>query len=126
MPEAPIGAVALHPEGVNAALRVDLGGGPEWRYVFIPHSDCEADSWSIVYGLTLPSLDCQQARNGTVWRDSSLASPWLYRYVDGQWWWKPTYGRNWHPFRHSGERLRLILTRCGPYTAVAQSADESP
>lgn len=122
----PLGAIALAPDVRNAALRVDLGDGPEWRYVFIPHGANDADSWSVAHVPTLPSLDCHQARNGTVWRDSTPDHPWLYRYHQGAWWWKTPSAHSWHPLAtHDAARLKVFLNGCGPYVAVGQSAGEA-
>lgn len=74
---------------------------------------------------TLHTLECAEARDGTVWRDTD-SHAWLYRYTDGQWWWKTPSARSWQPFRDlDAKRLRRFLCSGGPYTAVGQSAGES-
>lgn len=74
----------------------------------------------------LRSLDCAEARDGTVRRDSNPEHPWLYRYHQGAWWWKTPSARSWHPLvMHDAARLKLILSGCGPYVAVGQSAGEA-
>lgn len=73
----------------------------------------------------LQSLDCDAARGGTVWRDSSPEHPWLYRFTEGRWWWKTPSARRWNPLRASSDRNhRALLSVSGPYVAVGQSAGE--
>ncbi|MFA4083646.1 hypothetical protein ONA92_18280 [Mycobacteroides salmoniphilum] len=104
----------------------DPGGYIEWRPLDLRRA---ADELARELAKNLPamlmSLDCDAARGGTVWRDSSMPGHWLYRYSEDQWWWKPPYARSWQPFRtHTPEKLRLFLSSCGPYVAVGQSAGE--
>lgn len=75
---------------------------------------------------TLSTLNCIEARDGTVWRDSVPDHPWLYRYGSGgKWWWKTPSGHNWLELRATDKaRLALLLGACGPYVAVGQSAGE--
>lgn len=74
----------------------------------------------------LRSLDCAEARDGTVWRDSNPEHPWLYRFTEGRWWWKTPSARRWNPLRVSSDgNHRALLSVSGPYTAVGQSAGEA-
>lgn len=63
----------------------------------------------------LPSLDCDEARDGAVWVDSDDGSPFHYRFRDG----------NWEYFALEGERIWTVmaddpylLSDYGPYVEV--------
>ncbi|NGX08757.1 hypothetical protein [Mycobacteroides franklinii] len=63
----------------------------------------------------LPSLDCEEARDGTVWVDSDKTTPLRYRF-NGAWEyrWEHTNSR-WRPLS-----VRGLLTSGSPYTEVVE------
>lgn len=64
----------------------------------------------------LRSLDCDEARDGTVWADSDEGSPFHYQFRDG----------DWEYFALEGERIWTVLddpyllSGYGPYTEVVE------
>nr|WP_324608487.1 hypothetical protein [Mycobacteroides immunogenum] len=82
----------------------------EWAVAF---PDVAGPFREILEPRVLPSLDCEEARDGTVWTDSMGELEWHYRYT-GQWeCFSVTGSRIWRPL-HGLIHLKVN----GPYTEV--------
>lgn len=67
----------------------------------------------------LKSLDCEEARDGTVWAEKVTGTcDWHYRYTNGFWYVSTNPYLSWDKL--SPQNYPFYLTELGPYTEVAE------
>ncbi|SLJ47357.1 Uncharacterised protein [Mycobacteroides abscessus subsp. abscessus] len=85
----------------------------EFSVGYVPAS--EAPYTEIVEPRVLPSLDCEEARDGTVWGPVDDLVGRRYKFVSGSW--KSKVGdEEWYTLRSIG----LLEERFGPFTEVIE------
>lgn len=106
----------------GSVYQQDTGGwrtddGRLWRSPYKPWTD--APYTEILEPRVLLTLDCEEARDGTVWRETAEAPDgrygWSYRFYESEWQLRVSRGGAWRPIGHN---LHRYLCDLGPYTEV--------